>query len=118
VITGTNEGPVTVYSELLSNAPETLQQDWDVIAERDIVAGPQGLDITDLYQYRPRRHLQVPPGRYRVRIHVRDRALAAQHNQLDAPLETHLIQIWPSSSPFDPAVRTGPDEVARHYLSQ
>ena len=112
ILTGTQWGPVTVHLQSLPTAPASVEAGWEMVVERDIVTKDGGLVVVSLYGGGGTGGLKLRPGRGRLRIHVRDRAVAVPYNKLESPLETHLIQVWPSSEPQPPAVLLGPDEVA------
>jgi hypothetical protein len=116
VITGTQFGPFSVRIELLGEPPVRVDNHWDMTAERDIVAPEGKLVLHDLYDTEPAYRLAVPPGRLRMRVHVRDRSAAADRGELpEAAVEAHLILLWPTPIEAVPAVLTGPDAYARTY---
>ncbi|WP_157430709.1 hypothetical protein [Actinomadura macra] len=111
IFTGTQWGPVTLRLQSLPERSTDLETGWEMIVERDIVTADGGLAVVSTYSAGSG-GMKLPPGRGRLRIHVRDRAVALRHSKLESPLETHFIQVWPSSEPQAPAVLLGPDDVA------
>lgn len=119
VITGTSMGPVHVDVALHSQRPEPALSGWEMVAERDIIVGTEGLTIRrPLGRSRdPHLALSALPGRYRVRIHASGRDEASRAGPvLTSPLERHLIEIWPVQEPQPPQVLLGPDQYGQHYL--
>ncbi|MFI0366641.1 hypothetical protein ACH35V_02105 [Actinomadura sp. 1N219] len=113
VLTGTSWGPVTVHLQSLDRQPDTIAGDWEMIVERDIVTDESGgLEVRGIFQEGAAGGVPLPPGRYRLRIHVRGRSAAAPHNILETPVEAHLIQLWPTTAAHPPAVLVGPDDEA------
>jgi hypothetical protein len=115
VITGTQWGPVDVTAQLLDQAPSGLEPGWDMIAERDVTT-QTGLVMLSAPFAGGQRRLESRLGRHRARIHVRNRVAAFPHNILEGPIESHLLQIWPSDVPQPVRALTDVDEFIRtHY---
>ncbi|MGI5171444.1 SAM-dependent methyltransferase [Spirillospora sp. CA-253888] len=112
VLTGTEWGPVTVHLQALQAPSAHIAPSWEMIAERDLVTATGIVEVRSIYLDNAAARLALTPGRYRLRIHVRGRALAAPYSVLETPLETHLIQLWPNPTAQDPVLLTGPDQYA------
>ncbi|WP_424893570.1 hypothetical protein [Streptomyces sp. XH2] len=103
VITGTDQGDIGIRVELWNGAPAVDDTAWEDIVEDSYTAtgtahvvnvegGPAGLP--DL--------AWSGPGTYRMRVSVRGRDLGADDDGTGteqagpAPVEEHLIQVWPA----------------------
>lgn len=114
ILTGTQYGPVTVHVTVTGTVPEQLEPGWDMAGERDLLL-PAGTVRILTPASTPALQLQLDPGRYRVRIHVRGRSEAQPYGHLEEPLEEHHLVLWPTRQPQSPALLTGPDEYADDY---
>ncbi len=101
VRTGTQSGWVAVRIAVAGAAPGLDTDGWDEVAEVSLYAAPDspGLSVTsdgtgpdELAALTP-----AGAGSYRVRVHARGRdAGAAADVVAGAPVEEHLIQVWPA----------------------
>ncbi|GAA4238090.1 hypothetical protein GCM10022254_52540 [Actinomadura meridiana] len=112
IVTGTQWGPVTVLLQTLAQRPDAVSDGWEMVVERDLVTEESGIEVRSIFREEAVGNCTVPPGRYRLRIHVRGRADAAIYNMVESPLETHLVQLWPSPQSQAPEIIFGPDTYA------
>jgi hypothetical protein len=117
VITGAEWGPVEVVVEYRTAAPERLPDDYEMSAERDLYVDNGRIGIREIYAPRAAEVLDAGNGRYRVRVSVSGRWEAFTAKS-DSPAERHLVQIWRSEQPAEPATLTSPDRYARNYRGQ
>jgi hypothetical protein len=118
IITGTSMGPVHVVARLYAQRPEPDLSDWEMVAERDLVVGSEGITIRRPLGRKRDPHIafDAAPGRYRVRIHANGRAQANQAGPvLHAPVESHFIQIWAVDDAQPSHVLHGPDSYGKSY---
>jgi len=113
VLCGTGWGPVTltVGTHAVPPAVDTDGR-WDMIGERDIVAAGTSIEFRPMLDA-PNHTILVTPGRYRVRVHVKDRAAAHALGRIETPHETHRVDIWAVRNATDPATLTPPDRYSR-----
>jgi hypothetical protein len=122
-LTGTEYGPVTVRVQYLASAPPAVEvEHWDMIGERDLLQDPSGYPptrwgrdvatIAEIYGDVVA-VLAMQAGRYRVRLHVRNRQEAHQRNDPTTAIEQHLFQIWSAASAQPAQVLTDIDSYAR-----
>lgn len=120
VLCGTEYGPITVRIQVLDAAPGiTTDDQWDMIGERDLVQNPGdhqptrwGRDIvtiTELYSDAVA-VMAMPAGRYRVRIHVRNRQEAHHRNDPFTAFEEHYLIFWHADDSTAPRILTDLDE--------
>ncbi|HJP77448.1 MAG TPA: hypothetical protein VJ914_24480 [Pseudonocardiaceae bacterium] len=126
VLCGTEYGPITVRVRYLGVAPSiTTGERWDMIGERDLVQDPGdhsptrwGRDIvviTEIYSDVVA-VIAMPPGRYRMRVHVRGRQEAHQRNDPLAAIEEHSLVFWRVDRATPPETLTDLDEYGNAIL--
>jgi hypothetical protein len=106
VLTGTAQGPVTSQVQYLRSSPSAVLEGWDMVGERDLVHEPRenptrwGSDVITISETEGKvvAVLTAPPGRYRIRLHVRNRQEAHTRNDPTVAIENHLIQLWATES--------------------
>ncbi len=97
VITGTDTGPVGLTLELHEAPPPLTTDGWDEVVDFTLWAHEGILRIVETVD----RKISYPllswqgPGGYRIRLHARGRD-AARDLVPRAPVEHHLIQVWPT----------------------
>lgn len=116
ILAGADWGPVRVTVQLLPAPPELQTDGWEMVVDRDIVNTGSYIGIRSLYQDEPIFESEPAPGRYRLRVHVRGRADAAAVGDVEAPVEDHLLQLWPTRVPQPASVLLGPDKAAADRL--
>lgn len=126
VLCGTEYGPVTVRVQYLNAAPATATSEhWDMIGERDLVQDPAdhpptrwGRDIvtiTEIYSDAVA-VMAMPGGRYRARIHVRNRQESHNRNDPFTAIEEHLLIFWSVGSSTPPQTLTELDDYSTLVL--
>jgi hypothetical protein len=117
VVTGVEWGPVEVTVDYRTASPGTLPDDYEMSAERDLVVENGRIGIREIYAPRAAEVLDAENGRYRVRVSASGRWEAFTVTS-DSPAERHLVQIWRSDHPAEPATLTPPDRHAQNYLGR
>lgn len=116
MLTGLDTGELTVEGVPLLSRPADLEQGWDVVGELDVVCVSGRLVVTD---WAGESHPELPdlaaagPGRYRLRIHARDRSAI---NVGDSD-ETHRLMAWPVTAPSPPQMLTKLDAYGREFVA-
>jgi hypothetical protein len=113
VLTGLYMGKVPVTAQALAATPGEPEDGWDVIGETDLDCPGGSIGVLDLNgsDYRQFGELaSAGPGRYRMRVHIRDRRQAEEQKE---SREEHLLLFWPVTEPVPPALLTPMDEYGR-----
>jgi uncharacterized protein YndB with AHSA1/START domain len=113
VITGLQTGKITVTARALSAPPPELEPGWDVVGETDLESPEGQISVVD---WAGPGHPELGPlaisgpGRYRVRVHARNRDGTAN--------EEHLLLLWPSTEPAATRLLTTLDECGLERTGQ
>jgi uncharacterized protein YndB with AHSA1/START domain len=113
VITGLQDGKITVTARALSAPPPELEPDWDIAGEADLDSPEGQISVTD---WAGPGHPELGtlaasgPGRYRLRVHARNRDGTAH--------EEHLLLVWPSAEPAPAVLLTPLDDCALERTGQ
>lgn len=115
VVTGTQFGNVTISVQAGESDPGLDTGPWDEVTEISLTG--QGLGITSGGQGPDEFQNLTPPGTsgHRVRVHARGRDAGAAQDVVDgAPVEEHLIQIWPAA-PAPDTIRKSTDDLGAGF---
>lgn len=100
VRTGTQSGPVAVRIAVAGAVPGLDADGWDEVAEVSLSAVPDSPGLSVISDGTgPDELAALTPagaGSYRVRVHARGRDARAAGVVVGAPVEEHLIQMWPA----------------------
>jgi hypothetical protein len=113
VITGLHTGKVTVTARALSAPPRELEPGWDVVGETDLESPEGQISVVDWAgpDHPELGSLAISgPGRYRLRVHARNRDGTAN--------EEHLLVLWPSTDPAAARLLTPLDEYGLELTGQ
>jgi uncharacterized protein YndB with AHSA1/START domain len=105
VITGLQDGRITVTARALAAPPPGVEPDWDVVGETDLESPEGEISVVD---WAGPAHPELGPlaisgpGRYRLRVHARHRDGTAR--------EEHLLLLWPSADPAPARLLTELDD--------
>jgi len=114
VITGLHDGRVTVTAQAVQAPPASLDPGWDVAAETDLEF-PDGVIV--VCDWGDPDHGELGPlaaggpGRYRLRVHARNRRQVGQRQST----EEHHLLTWPVTAPAPPRLLTPLDEFGRVF---
>jgi hypothetical protein len=112
VLTGVQSGRVTVSARAVPEPPAVAGAGWDVVAEADLDC-PEG--VVSVCDWGGPGHDELGdlaiagPGRYRVRVHTRNREPAGRRRSA----EEHHLLIWPVTQPAPPLLLTEMDACGR-----
>ncbi|MBY6540311.1 hypothetical protein HQ325_16680 [Rhodococcus sp. BP-349] len=103
---GVRSGPVDVAVEMHDEPPAYDDGNWEDAAEGDLNYDlPDGLSVFQSLNYAwfpaiPAEGALTPPGehRYRVRIFARGRNNYYDGAVFDTPVESYLLQLWPTET--------------------
>jgi hypothetical protein len=113
VLTGLYMGKIPVTAQALTAAPGEPEDGWDVIGETDLDCPDGSIGVLDMNgsDYRQVGELASSgPGRYRMRVHIRDRQQAEEQK---SSREQHLLLFWPVTEPTPPGLLTPMDAYGR-----
>jgi len=116
VTTGLHWGTVTVTARAVPSPPADLDPGWDVAAETDLECPEGTISVCDWAgpDHRELGNLAITgPGRYRLRVHARNRQDAQERSA-----EEHHLLIWPTSHPAPPQLLTPMDAYGRLFNGQ
>ncbi len=97
VVSATEYGPVTLVVERCETAPQPELEQWDVVEEFTLECGDETYLGTPTMGTLDDPVL-VGEGTHRVRLSAKGVAEASKYATLDDPVETHRLQVWPSSA--------------------
>jgi hypothetical protein len=98
VVTGTYWGPIEVTVEIHDQPPPAPDETWEETAQitQQTISGQ--VYLAELYAEGPDLPtLETDPdSQYHIRIHANGRDRARDLDDIDEPVERHLIQLWPA----------------------
>ncbi|WP_067134603.1 hypothetical protein [Microtetraspora malaysiensis] len=98
VITAVENSSVCLTVKVLRRAPRVRPAGWEAVVETGITSPSGKLGLTSWEMGDPLPELAVSgPGRYRVRIYVRDQK-EAMMSVSELPVEEHLVIVYPGNS--------------------
>jgi len=99
ILTGTESGDVRVAVEILDESPTSIpMEDWSEIVEVSLEISGDGAFVTTVDELDEDDPLpDLPAGAIRLRVHARGRDEAYNAVEDPAPVEEHLLQVWPAA---------------------
>jgi uncharacterized protein YndB with AHSA1/START domain len=113
VITGLQDGRITVTARALASPPPEVEPGWDVVGETDLESPEGEISVVD---WAGPAHPELGPlaisgpGRYRLRVHARQRDGSSG--------EEHLLLMWPSTEPAPARLLTPLDDCGLERTGQ
>lgn len=117
VLTGVETGRVRVATQALDGPPPVVADGWDIVGEIDLVSVDGSIVIAD---WAGPAHREIPdlaghgPGRYRVRIHARNRRAVDEYEE---STEHHYLAAWPVTAVESARMLSPIDDRGREFDS-